>query len=275
MPHPGETSSQPKPSAPKNVKNIIAVAAGKGGVGKSTISVNLAAGLARTGAKVGCLDADIFGPSIPMMFGVEARPVIQEGPDGRKMIVPIEAHGVKLMSIGFLVEAGKAVIWRGPMLHGALRQFFNDVAWGELDYLIVDLPPGTGDVALTMVQTVPLTGAVLVATPQNVALLDVKKALAMFETTGVHVLGIVENMSGAVFGRGGAKAWAASTNHRFLGEIPLESEIRVGGDEGKPAVLHPDPKVSGPFVALGTAVVQAVRDRNAEAPAQPPISLSR
>jgi ATP-binding protein involved in chromosome partitioning len=275
MPHPGEVPSQPKPSAPQNVKNIIAVAAGKGGVGKSTIAVNLAAGLARTGAKVGCLDADIFGPSIPMMFGIEARPVIQEGPDGRKMIVPIEAHGVKLMSIGFLVEPGKAVIWRGPMLHGALRQFFNDVKWGELDYLIVDLPPGTGDVALTMVQTVPLTGAVLVATPQNVALIDVKKATAMFETTGVHVLGIVENMTGSVFGRGGAKAWAAASGHPFLGEVPLESEVRIGGDDGKPSVLHEDAKVSGPFKALCSAVVKAVADRNAAAPAQAPISIQR
>jgi ATP-binding protein involved in chromosome partitioning len=275
MPHPGEVHQQPKPQAPRNVRNIIAVAAGKGGVGKSTIASNLAVGLAKTGAKVGCLDADIFGPSIPMMFGIEGRPTIQDGPDGRKMIIPIEAHGVKLMSIGFLVEAGKAIIWRGPMLHGALRQFFNDVLWGDLDYLIVDLPPGTGDVALTMVQTVPLVGAVLVATPQNVALLDVKKALAMFETTGVHVLGIVENMSGPVFGRGGAKAWAAAAGHRFLGEIPLDPEVRVGGDDGKPAVLNKDPKVSGPFTALCAAVVKAVADRNAEAPAQPPISLER
>jgi ATP-binding protein involved in chromosome partitioning len=278
MPHPGEVHhqpNQPKPQAPQNVRNIIAVAAGKGGVGKSTVASNLAAGLAKTGAKVGCLDADIFGPSVPMMFGIEGRPTIQEGPDGRKMIIPIEAHGVKLMSIGFLVEPGKAIIWRGPMLHGALRQFFNDVLWGDLDYLIVDLPPGTGDVALTMVQTVPLIGAVLVATPQNVALLDVKKALAMFETTGVHVLGIVENMTGAVFGRGGAKAWAAATGHRFLGEIPLDPEVRVGGDDGRPAVLNKDPKVSGPFTSLCAAVVKAVADRNAEAPAQPPISIER
>jgi ATP-binding protein involved in chromosome partitioning len=264
-----------KPNAPQGVKNIIAVAAGKGGVGKSTIAVNLAVGLAKGGAKVGCLDADIFGPSIPLMFGADARPKIEEGSDGRKMIIPISAHGVKLMSIGFLVDPDKAVIWRGPMLHGALRQFFNDVAWGELDYLIVDLPPGTGDVALTMVQTVPLTGAVMVATPQNVALIDVKKALGMFDTTGVHILGIVENMTGSVFGRGGAKAWAAATGRRFLGEIPLETEVRVGGDAGQPAVLHPDPKVSGPFKALIAAVVKAVDDRNAEAPAQPPISISR
>src|SRR5262245_4523835 len=250
MPTPAPGPAPQKPLAPPNVRNIIAVAAGKGGVGKSTVAVNLAVGLAKDGAKVGCLDADIFGPSIPLMFAAQERPVIQDGPDGRKMIVTIEAHGVRLMSIGFLVDPDKAVVWRGPMLHGALRQFFNDVAWGDLDYLIVDLPPGTGDVALTMVQTVPLTGAVLVATPQNVALIDVKKALAMFETTGVHVLGIVENMSGQVFGRGGAKAWAAATGHRFLGEIPLDPEVRVGGDDGKPAVLNKDPKVSGPFTSL-------------------------
>jgi ATP-binding protein involved in chromosome partitioning len=272
---PHETPAQPKPSAPQGIRNIVAVAAGKGGVGKSTVAANLAVGLAQGGAKVGLLDADIFGPSIPTMFGVDGRPPIQEGTDGKKWIMPLVAHGVKLMSIGFLVEAGKAVIWRGPMLHGALRQFFNDVGWGELDYLIVDLPPGTGDVALTMVQTVPLTGAVLVATPQNVALIDVQKALGMFDTTGVHILGVVENMTGSVFGRGGAKAWAASSGRRFLGEIPLESEIRVGGDEGKPAVLHSDPKVSGAFKALCAAVAKAVDDRNSEAPASPPISISR
>jgi ATP-binding protein involved in chromosome partitioning len=275
MPEPSSGPAQAKPLAPPNVRNIIAVAAGKGGVGKSTVAVNLAVGLAQAGKKVGCLDADIFGPSIPLMFAVQERPVIKEGADGRKMIVPIQAHGVKLMSIGFLVDPDKAVVWRGPMLHGALRQFFNDVDWGELDYLIADLPPGTGDVALTMVQTVPLTGAVLVATPQNVALIDVKKALAMFETTGVHILGIVENMTGSVFGKGGAKAWAAASNRRFLGELPLEAEVRVGGDAGKPAVLHPDPKVSGPYKALCAAVVKAVDDRNAEAPAQPPISISQ
>jgi ATP-binding protein involved in chromosome partitioning len=279
MPHPGEHpghgAAPQKPAAPQNIRNIIAVAAGKGGVGKSTVAVNRAVGLAQQGAKVGDLDADVYGPSIPLMFGIEARPVIQEAPDGRKLIMPVMAHGVKLMSMGFLVEPGKAVIWRGPMLHGALKQFFNDVGWGELDYLIVDLPPGTGDIALTMVQTVPLTGAVLVATPQNVALIDVKKALVMFDTTGVHVLGIVENMTGPVFGRGGAKAWAASSGHKFLGEIPLEPEVRVGGDDGKPAVLHSDPKVSGPFKSLCAEVVKAVQARNAEAPAQPPITLER
>jgi ATP-binding protein involved in chromosome partitioning len=275
MPESTPPAAPAAPSGSHKIRNIVAVAAGKGGVGKSTISANLAVGLARQGAKVGCLDADIFGPSIPTMFAAVGRPVIQESPDGRKMIVPLEAHGVKLMSIGFLVEPEKAVIWRGPMLHGALRQFFNDVAWGELDYLVVDLPPGTGDVALTMVQSVPLTGAVLVATPQNVALIDVKKALAMFETTGVHVLGIVENMSGPVFGRGGARAWAAAAGRRFLGEIPLEAAVRVAGDAGKPAVLDPDPKVSGPFTALCAELVKAVAARNAEAPPQPPISITR
>jgi ATP-binding protein involved in chromosome partitioning len=275
MPEPAPGATPPAPSGSRHARNIIAVAAGKGGVGKSTVAANLAVGLAKRGAKVGCLDADIFGPSIPTMFAAEGHPVIEEAPDGRKVIVPISAHGVKLMSIGFLVDPAKAVVWRGPMLHGALRQFFNDVAWGELDYLIVDLPPGTGDVALTMVQTVPLTGAVLVATPQNVALIDVKKALAMFETTGVHVLGIVENMTGSVFGRGGAKAWAAAAGQRFLGEIPLEAEVRVAGDAGKPAVLSGDSRVAAPFEALCAEVVKAVDERNAEAPPRPPISISR
>jgi ATP-binding protein involved in chromosome partitioning len=257
------------------VRNIIAVAAGKGGVGKSTVAANLAAGLARAGARVGCLDADIYGPSIPLMFGATDRPNIQESPDGRKLIMPIVAHGVKLMSMGFLLDPGKPVIWRGPMLHGALKQFFGDVGWGELDYLIVDLPPGTGDVALTMVQTVPLTGAVLVATPQNVALIDVKKALAMFQTTGVHLLGVVENMTGPIFGQGGAKSWAEEIGARFLGEIPLQAQVRVGGDSGRPAVLDADPEVSGPFQRLCEQVASAVSIRNAEAPAQKPISISR
>jgi ATP-binding protein involved in chromosome partitioning len=274
MPEPTPAGPGTPPSS-RNAKNVVAVAAGKGGVGKSTIAANLAAGLARRGRRVGCLDADIFGPSIPTMFGTTGRPRIDEAQDGRKLIVPLEAHGVKLMSIGFLVEPEKAVVWRGPMLHGALRQFFNDVAWGDMDDLIVDLPPGTGDVALTMVQTVRLTGAVLVATPQNVALIDVKKALAMFETTGVHVLGIVENMSGSVFGRGGAKAWAAAAGQRFLAEIPLEAAVRVSGDAGRPAILDPDPKVSAPFDALVGAVLEAIEARNAEAPPAPPISISR
>ncbi len=258
-----------------NIKNIVAVAAGKGGVGKSTVAANLAAGLARTGARVGCLDADIYGPSIPLMFGVNERPQVRECEDGRKLILPIVAHDVRLISVGFLIEPDKAVIWRGPMLHGALRQFFNDVEWGDLDYLIVDLPPGTGDVALTMAQQAPVTGAVLVATPQAVALADVRKAYAMFQTTGIPVLGLVENMTGPVFGQGGAREWAKQTGIRFLGELPLDPPIRVAGDNGAPAVLDANPAISGPFKKLCQELIAAVDTRNAEAPTVKPISINR
>jgi ATP-binding protein involved in chromosome partitioning len=256
------------------VKNIVAVGSGKGGVGKSTVAANLAAGLSRLGAKTGLLDADIYGPSIPMMFGVplDTKPMIVERA-GRRLMDPIVAHGVKLISMGFLVEPEKPVIWRGPMLHGALRQFFTEVAWDELDYLVVDLPPGTGDVALTLVQTVPLTGAVVVSTPQNVAMLDAKKALAMFQSTNIPVLGLVENMSGSVFGTGGVKAWAAAQNVRCLGELPLVAAVRESGDAGRPAVLSADAGVAGPYLKMAEAAALAVALRNLDAPQQRPISI--
>ena len=223
------------------VKNIIAVGAGKGGVGKSTVAVLTAVGLAREGASVGLMDADVYGPSIPKMLGVEsARPFVQ----GDK-ILPIEAHGVKLMSMGFMVEPDKAVIWRGPMVHGVVRQFLEQVEWGELDYLIIDLPPGTGDVPLTLSQSIPMTGAVVVCTPQAVALLDATKALRMYQQLNVEILGMVENMSYFVapdtgkeydlFGRGGAKAAAEKLRVPFLGEIPININIRTSGDDGNPA----------------------------------------
>lgn len=223
------------------VKNIIAVGAGKGGVGKSTVAVLAALGLAREGAKVGLMDADVYGPSIPKMVGIEfEKPRVR----GEK-ILPLDAHGLKVMSMGFMVEPDRAVIWRGPMVHGVIRQFLEQVDWGELDYLIIDLPPGTGDVPLTLSQSIPLTGAVVVCTPQEVALLDAIKALRMYQQLNVEILGIVENMSYFrapdtgkeydLFGRGGAKRAAERVGAAFLGEIPINISIRTSGDAGTPA----------------------------------------
>ena len=255
------------------VKNIIAIGSGKGGVGKSTVAVNLAAGLSSFGAKVGLLDADIYGPSIPTMLGASGQPAVAKDAAGRQQLQPVEAQGLRLMSIGFLVEPDKPVIWRGPMLHQALRQFFGDVNWGPLDYLIVDLPPGTGDVALSMVQTINLTGAVIVSTPQEVAMVDARKALSMFEETGVPVLGIVENMSGEIFGKGGAEAWALQKKIRFLGSLPLDARVRVGGDAGRPAVLDGDEDLRRPFIACVEQLAAAVSTVNAAEPPRSPISI--
>ncbi len=224
------------------VKNTVAIASGKGGVGKSTVTVNLAVSLALDGATVGLMDADVYGPNIPMMMGVMERPV---GVDGK--IQPINAYGIKLMSMGFLVEPEQALVWRGPMLHGVIRQFLNDVAWGELDYLLIDLPPGTGDVQLSLAQAVPLTGAVMVTTPQDVALSDVRKGVTAFEKLAVPILGIIENMSyficpkcgerTEIFSYGGGRKAAAQWEIAFLGEIPLNPDIRFGGDRGYPIVV--------------------------------------
>ena len=233
------------------VKNTIAVASGKGGVGKSTVAVNLAVALAQDGASVGLIDADIYGPSIPLMLGVKENPkMIGDDPNSAKLI-PLESYGVKLMSIGFLIDDNTPVIWRGPMASGAIKQFMSDVIWGELDYLIFDLPPGTGDVQLTLVQTIPLTGAVIVTTPQDVALIDARKALKMFERVNVTILGIVENMSYFIapdtgkrydiFGNGGGKKAAEEMGVPFLGDIPINPLIREGGDKGKP-ILYADPE---------------------------------
>lgn len=231
------------------VKNTIAVASGKGGVGKSTIAVNLAVSLANQGAKVGLIDTDIYGPSIPLMFGLTSKPIIYQDTITQKML-PLENYGVQLMSIGFLIDDEKPVIWRGPMAAGAVKQFLADVEWGELDYLIFDLPPGTGDIQLTLVQTIPLTGAVIVSTPQDVALIDAKKALKMFEKVNVPVLGIIENMSYFIapdtgkqyniFGNGGAKNLADEYKIDFLGDIPIDPRIREGGDLGKPITTLTD-----------------------------------
>lgn len=221
------------------VKNVIAVGSGKGGVGKSTIAASIALGLKILGAKVGLLDADVYGPSIPHMMGVNQRPEILEkaGPNGQKInrIQPVEKDGLKIMSMGFLVPPEQAVVWRGPMLHQALTQFLKDTDWGDLDYLIIDMPPGTGDVSLTLSQLLGLAGAVVVCTPQQVALLDAVKAISMFRTVKIPVLGMVENMSGEIFGRGGAQRKSAEMGLPFLGEVPIDGSLCVNGDAGRVA----------------------------------------
>ncbi len=256
------------------VKNTIAVASGKGGVGKSTVAVNLAVALAKTGAKVGLIDADIYGPSIPTMFGLK-----NEKPDMiGKTLVPIEKYGVKLISIGFLVDQKTAVVWRGPMVSSALRQFMTDVAWNDLDYLLFDLPPGTGDIQLTLSQAVPLTGAVVVTTPQDVALADVIKAVAMFEQLKVPILGVVENMSyyqlpdggkEYIFGDGGGARMAAEYKIPFLGEMPLSKDVRLGGDEGVPIVIrNPESVQAKLFMETAEKLAQQIAIRNAGVGAQ-------
>jgi ATP-binding protein involved in chromosome partitioning len=258
------------------VKNIIVVGSGKGGVGKSTIAVNLALGLAREGAAVGLLDADIHGPSIPIMLGIRGERPKMMDVEGKGMIVPIECFGIKAMSIGLLIDEKQAVIWRGPQASSALRQFIADVAWGDLDYLIVDLPPGTGDVQLTMVQTVPVTGAVIVSTPQAVAAADARKAITMFRQPQINVpiLGIVENMAYFtpeelpdnkyyIFGKGGARTMAEKFEVPFLGEVPLVQSIREGGDAGTPALTGNDEISIAAFMTIAERVAQQVSIRNA------------
>lgn len=215
------------------MRSIVAVASGKGGVGKSTVAVNLAAALAAAGARVGLIDADILNPNIPMMTGVGyGRPKVQN-----EKMIPIEAYGIKVISTGFLIDPNKPMIMRGPMLHSAIRQFFTDVLWGNLDYMIVDLPPGTGDAPLSLAQSFPLTGAIIVTQPQDVAVSDALRSAAMFETLNVPVLGIVENMAGDFFGEGGGERLAKERNLAFLGRIPLDAEVRKGGDYGRPVVV--------------------------------------
>src|SRR5512138_1009766 len=223
------------------VRNVVAVASGKGGVGKSTVAVNIAVALAQTGAAVGLLDADIYGPNVPTMMGVQRLPM----PENNKL-VPAEAYGVKLMSIGFLVKPGQPLIWRGPMLHSAIRQFLADVSWGELDYLVIDLPPGTGDAQLSLAQSVPISGGVIVTLPQQVSLEDARRGLEMFRQLNVPILGVVENMSYLelpdgtrmdVFGKGGGEELAKAAEVPFLGQIPMDPSVRVGGDTGTPVVV--------------------------------------
>jgi ATP-binding protein involved in chromosome partitioning len=258
-----------------NTKNIIAVASGKGGVGKSTVAANLAVALAQQGAKVGLLDADVYGPSQTKMFGVEnIRPEMTKK-DGKDLIIPVEAHGVKILSIGFFVKKEDALIWRGAMATSALKQLINDADWGDLDYMIIDLPPGTGDIHLTMVQTVPVTGALIVSTPQDMALADARRGISMFQAEKIEVpiLGFIENMSWFtpaelpenkyyIFGKNGLKKLAEEQNIPLLGQIPIVQSIREHGDEGKPSALHTDTATGIAFRELAENTAKAVEERN-------------
>ncbi len=267
--------TDPKTILP-NVKNIIAVVSGKGGVGKSTVAANLALALEQSGARVGLMDADIYGPSVPIMFGVRGERPMMMDVEGKGMIVPLERYGIKLISIGLLVDEKSAVVWRGPMASSAIKQFVTDVYWGELDYLVIDMPPGTGDIHLTLMQTVPITGAVVVTTPQDVALADAKKAIAMFAQAqlNVPVIGLVENMSYFtpeelpdhkyyIFGKEGGKRLAEEYEIPFLGQIPLVQSIREGGDSGTPLMMSDDKITKEAFGIFADHVVRSVAMLNA------------
>lgn len=269
------------------VKNIIVVVSGKGGVGKSTVSGNLALALAEGGAAVGLMDADIYGPSVPIMFGVRGERPMMKDVNGKGMIIPLEKYGIKLMSIGLLVDEKNAVVWRGPMASSAIRQFVTDVDWGNLDYLIIDMPPGTGDIHLTLMQTVPVTGAVIVTTPQNVALADAKKAIAMFGQAQINVpiIGLVENMAYFtpaelpqnkyfLFGKEGGKNLAEEYDLPFLGQIPLVQSIREGGDEGVPAMVGKDEVSQQAFRNFTAMAVRNIALRNANLPTTQVIEIA-
>lgn len=260
------------------VKNVIAVGSGKGGVGKSTVAASLAYGLKHFGATVGLMDADVYGPSIPHLLGASGQPAMKqiETPDGRtfERIVPIEVDGIKLMSMGFMVGEDQAIVWRGPMLHKALSQFLQQTDWGELDYLVVDMPPGTGDVALTLSQMVQLAGAVVVCTPQKVALLDAGKAISMFQTVKIPVLGMVENMTGDIFGRGGAKAKAGEMGVPFLGEIPSNADVRIRGDEGKiSALVAEEGPAQAAILNITTNVAMEIAKEIVQNPTMPTLEI--
>ena len=263
------------------VKNIIAVVSGKGGVGKSTVAANLALALSEGGAKVGLMDADIYGPRVPIMFGVRGERPIMMDIEGKGMIIPLEKFGIKLMSIGLLVDEKNAVVWRGPMASSAIKQFVTDVYWDELDYLVVDMPPGTGDIHLTLMQTVPVTGAVIVTTPQDVALADAKKGIAMFGQAqmNVPIIGLVENMSYFVpaelpgnkyyiFGKEGGKRLADEYDIPFIGQIPLVQSIREGGDQGVPIMMSDDMVTRKAFEDFAAFVVRSISMRNANISAE-------
>jgi ATP-binding protein involved in chromosome partitioning len=245
------------------IRNAIAVGSGKGGVGKSTVSVNIAVALAQSGARVGLMDADIYGPNVPTMLGVERLP-----PPQGKRLIPAQAYGIKMISMGLLVKPGQPLIWRGPMLNSAIRQFLSDVEWGELDYLIIDLPPGTGDASLSLAQALPLSGAVIVTLPQLVSLEDASRGLNMFRTLEVPILGIIENMSYLdlpdgtrmdLFGSGGGEQLAQSSQANFLGKVPIDQNVRIGGDSGKPILVsHPDSAVANALREIAQKVAAQV-----------------
>jgi ATP-binding protein involved in chromosome partitioning len=269
------------------VKNIIAVVSGKGGVGKSTVAANLALALAEGGAKVGLMDADIYGPSVPIMFGVRGQRPLMKDEGGKGVIIPLDQYGIKIMSIGLLVDEKDAVVWRGPMASSAIRQFITDVDWGELDYLVIDMPPGTGDIHLTIMQTVPVTGVVIVTTPQQVALADAKKAIAMFGQANVNVpiIGLVENMAYFtpaelpenkyyLFGKEGGLKLASEYDLSFLGQIPLVQSIREGGDEGVPAMVGSDTVSKDAFRTFVGNAVRQIAIRNASLPQTATITVA-
>ena len=277
-----KSKQAPRPNIPDllpGVKNIIAVASGKGGVGKSTVCTNLAVALAQKGYKVGLLDADIFGPSVPKMLNVEDSAPVLEKKDGRDLIIPIENYGVKMLSIGFFVNREDAVVWRGAMASNALKQLIGDADWGDLDYFLLDFPPGTSDIHLTLVQTLPITGAVIVSTPQEVALADARKGISMFTSDKVNVpiLGLVENMAWFtpaelpenryyIFGKDGCKRLAEEQGYQLLGQIPVVQSIREGGDDGKPVALNSDSVTGMAFSRLADNVIASVDKRNRELP---------
>jgi len=272
-PGPPPGSAPPQPQVVPGVRHVVAISSGKGGVGKSTVATNLAAALAQRGHKVGLMDADVYGPDIPMMFGVYSRPLVT--PDER--VLPLEAYGVKLMSIGFLLDADTPAIWRGPIVMGIVRQFLQQVEWGVLDYLLVDMPPGTGDAQLSLVQLAKLDGALMVTTPQAVATADVLKGIKMFERVDVPVLGLIENMSGficphcgertEIFGSGGGRKLAASTGVPFLGEVPLGEAVVAASDTGRPTVIAaPDSPEGKAFFQLAEKLAAALESAGAAAP---------
>jgi ATP-binding protein involved in chromosome partitioning len=281
----GEKILMPPPAVPKKepiagVKNLVAVASGKGGVGKTTVAVNLAIALKKLGASVGLMDADVYGPNVPVMLGTNEQPRAIDD----KTIIPVEVQGLKMISMGLLSPGDKPLIWRGPMLHSVIQQFLRSVRWGELDYLIVDLPPGTGDVQLTLIQSVAITGAVVVTTPSIVALADVRKAVEMFRQVNVDILGVVENMSYFacphcngridVFGHGEGERMAQSFGVPFLGEIEIDPQIRIGGDTGKPVASFGEDAPGGKSIyAVARNVVARVADVNAGASAAPSVQI--